>query len=174
VTEPQRRVWVGEIAGPLLLLPNCLLPEWSGIDVPEFRTVEATFRWNADEPRACDYDRACDMRDEVGVVPVGFGEGLVLSGGQRPTTWLPRSWGGIIARWEYGEGDDSVELALNGIPERLSWDWKTEFTTSSTPLEPFNSAEPGDERVMARLEIDLCPAPTALDGCCTNRTPRLA
>ena len=80
------REWVGQAAGPLLFLPEALLSDWSGIDVPEYRLVTASFRWNAKESRACDYDRACDIEDEVGVIDVGHGQGLVLSGGLRPTT----------------------------------------------------------------------------------------
>ena len=54
------RAWLENAAGPLLLLPDCLLAEWSGIDVPDFRVVTARFRWNDKEERACDYDRALD------------------------------------------------------------------------------------------------------------------
>ena len=105
-------------AGPLLLLPDSLLAEWSGIDVPEYRTVVATFRWNSKEPRACDYDTACDVQTEAQAVPVAHGEGLVLAGGLRPTTWMPRRWGGYLVRWEYADDETAVERALSAIPKQ--------------------------------------------------------
>ena len=151
------RIWVGEAAGPLLLLPDSLLPEWSGIDVPEFRTVVATFRWNAEEPRACDYDAACDVEAEAQAIAVAHGEGLVLSGGLRPTTWLARPWGGYVVRWEYAEDEPSVERALRTIPEDLTWEATGEFHVTSSPLTLFNSAEPGMDIVMPRLELELEP-----------------
>lgn len=149
------REWVGEAAGPLLLLPEILLPGWSGIDVPEHRAVTATFRWNLEEPRASDYDRACDIEDEVGVIAVGHGQGLVLSGGLRPTTWLPRPWGGMVARWEYAENEGAMEAALAGIPEGLGWEPRGHVVVTSSPLVLFNSAEPGPEQVMPRLTVEL-------------------
>ena len=151
------RVWVGEAAGPLLLLPDSLLTDWSGIDVPEYRVVKASFRWNAEEPRACDYDRACDIAQEVGVIEVGHGHGLVLSGGLQPTTWLERQWGGLIARWVHAENDADMQAALAAIPEPLAWERKADFAVVSSPLVLFNSAEPGEEILMPRLTVELSP-----------------
>ena len=152
------RTWVGEAcAGPLLLVPDSLLSDWSGIDVPDYRVVTATFRWNAEEPRACDYDRACDIAEQVGVIAVGHGEGLVIGGSLQPTTWLSRPWGGVVARWEYAQNDESMERALTEIPPSLAYTPHGEFIVTTSPLTLFNSAEPGDEIVMPRLSIELAP-----------------
>ena len=152
------QVWVGQAcAGPLLLVPESLLPDWSGIDVPEYRIVTAKFRWKAEESRACDYDRACDVDDEAGVISVGHGEGLVIGGSLQATTWLPRLWGGLVARWEYAENENSMQDALTRIPASLAYEPHGEFNVGSSPLNLFNSAEPGDEIVMPRLSIELAP-----------------
>jgi hypothetical protein len=147
--------WLENAAGPLLLLPDSLLPAWSGIDVPEFRVVEARFRWSDREERACDYDRACDVDDYVGVVRVGHGEGLVLGDVPAATAWLPRPFGGFFARWEYAESEVQMNAVLEHIPEWLAWVDKGPFVIVSSPLQLFNSAEPGLEVVMSRIPVDL-------------------
>jgi hypothetical protein len=145
-------------AGPLLLLPESLLSEWSGIDVPAYRAISALFRWNAKEPRASDYDRACDVDDYVGVIAVGYGFGLVLGDVPASTRWMPEPAGGILARWEYAESEAEMNAALAAVPERLPWEDKGTFTVVSSPLQLFNSAEPGDEVILPRLPIELAAA----------------
>jgi Immunity protein 21 len=147
--------WLENAAGPLLLLPDSLLSEWSGIDVPDFRVVEARFRWSDREKRACDYDRACDVDDYAGVIPVGCGEGLVLGDEPARTTWLARPFGGLFARWEYAESGEDMNRALGHIPDSLGWADKGTFVVVSSPLQLFNSAEPGLEVVMSRLRLNL-------------------
>lgn len=151
------RSWVGEVAGPLLLLPNNLLAEWSGIYVPEYRAVVARARWNPDEPRASDYDRASDVEAEVETISVAYGQGLVLSGGLRPTTWQPHGWGGYIVRWEYAEDEVAIERALSMIPDNVNWMPAGSFAVTSTPLTLFNASEPGTDIVMPRLDLALAP-----------------
>jgi hypothetical protein len=106
-------------------------------------------------PRASDYDRACDVDDYVGIITVGHGEGLVLGDLPAETTWLARPWGGILARWEYADGYDAMERALADIPDVLPWEPKGDLIVVSSPLELFNSAEPGIEPVLPRMTIDL-------------------
>jgi hypothetical protein len=139
----------------LLLLPESLLSDWSGIDVPEYRVVVARFRWSAQETRGSDYDRACDVEDYFGVIEVGYGFGLVLGDEPAATTWLGRPYGGILARWEYAESETAMDAALERIPESLTWTEKGIFTAVACPLQLFNSAEPGDEILMPRLSVPL-------------------
>jgi hypothetical protein len=153
------QTWIGEASGPLILMPECLLTEWSGIDVPDYRSVVAQFRWNAKEPRACDYDRACDVSAPAGVIPVAFGQGLVLSESLLPTTWLPRPWGGLLARWNYADSNDARDGALARVPEALAWEATEEFTVVDSPLTLFNSAEPGLDPVYPRLTIPSVAGP---------------
>ena len=151
------REWVGGKGGPLILIPEALLSEWTGIDVPSYRVVEAKFRWSDKEPRASDYDRACDVDDYVGVIAVGFGEGLVLGDLPQATTWIPQDFGGVFARWEYAEDDNAMDAALTAFPNSLAWEPKATFVVVGSPLELFNSAEPGMEPIFPRLMIDLEP-----------------
>ena len=117
--------------------------------------MTARFRWNDKEERACDYDRACDVDGYTGVIPVGHGEGLVLGDIPASTTWLPRSFGGILARWEYADSETQMNAVLDVLPESLGWVDQGLFTVISSPLLLFNSAEPGAEMVSARLPIVL-------------------
>ena len=148
-------VWLQNHAGPLLFLPVSLLPDWSGVDVPDYRPVSADFRWNLEESRACDYDRACDVNDYVAAIPVSHGEGLVLNDEPCATAWLPREWGGLFARWEYAESTHAMEAALSVIPDTLDWERKGDIGIVASPQSLFNSAEPGTEPVTPRLKIGL-------------------
>jgi hypothetical protein len=96
--SPPALQWIQSNGGPLLLLPSSLLGAWEGADEPEpYRGVEARSHWNPGGP-ATDYDRACDVPDLAGTVPVGAGEGLVLGDEPLATTWwlAPEIGGGIL------------------------------------------------------------------------------
>jgi Immunity protein 21 len=147
--------WLPNDAGPLLLLPEALLPDWSGIDVPDYREVSATFRWSSQEARASDYDRACDVNDYVAAIAVGHGEGLVLNDEPCATAWLPRPLGGLFARWEHADSARAMELALARIPGDLPWEPKGSVHLVGSPQELFNSAEPGVDPVLPRLKLEM-------------------
>jgi hypothetical protein len=72
--------WTESNGGPLLLLPESLLPSWRG--VPH----------DADGVVSGDYGRACAVEGYAGVIPVADGVGLVLGGMLMPSTWAPRIW----------------------------------------------------------------------------------
>jgi hypothetical protein len=149
--------WVESNGGPLLLLPNRLLEAWEGTDEPEpYRGIEAKARWNAGGP-ATDYDRACDVTDLVGTVPVGAGEGLVLGDEPLATAWWPLSdpASGILVRWEYAADDAAVAGWLRRIPKQLQWKAGVRFAFNDDGLVLFDAAEPGLDPLGARLEIAL-------------------
>ena len=150
--------WVVSNGGPLLLLPTSLLAHWTGTDVPrDGRVVRAHFRWNPDAAGASDYDRACDVRGYVGVLPVGGGWGLVVGDEPNPVCWLPTADGGTLARWVAADDDASVERALARIPEDLAWEPQGDFMVATSPSVLFDSAEPGEESFGPRRTIELRP-----------------
>jgi hypothetical protein len=135
------------------------LEAWEGTDEPEpYRGVEAKARWNAEGP-ATDYDRACDVSDLVGTVPVGSGEALVLGDEPLATTWWPLSdaASGVLVRWEYASDDAAVAGWLARIPERLPWETGAHFAFVDHDLVLFDAAEPGRDPLGARLEFTLSP-----------------
>jgi hypothetical protein len=149
--------WVVSNGGPLLLLPRELLRHWTGVDAPrDGRVVEARFRWNPEQP-ASDYDLACDVAGYTGVLPVGPGWGLVIGDEPNPARWLARDDGGIIVRWEAAPSDEAMDAAIRGLPAALQWEAEGEFRVFASPLELFDSGEPGLEALMPRATIDLAP-----------------
>ena len=149
--------WINSRGGPLLLLPQNLMPYWKGIESPDDgREIEATFRWDK-QAGASDYDRACDIQDYTGIIRIGSGEGLVLGEEPFATTWepFPETIGGILVRWVYAPSAQIVKEFLLHLPQDLRWESKGQIYFSQGLLVLFDSAEPGDEIIGEKLEIKL-------------------
>lgn len=87
-------VWVESLGGPLIVVPEAILPSWRG---------------GADEepPDADDdYERACAVADYAGVIPVGDGQGLVLGDEPATTCYLPEHR--AFVRWAAADSADSL------------------------------------------------------------------
>lgn len=81
-----------------LLLPDCLLEEWHGID-------------------SSDYHQACAGAEQwLNLLPVGSGVGLVLGGDPGMTLVVPRDAGeALLVRWLYADDEeDLLAFALHG------------------------------------------------------------
>ncbi|MFE6486320.1 Imm21 family immunity protein, partial [Streptomyces sp. NPDC057757] len=74
--------WVESGGGPLIAIPEIVLPFWSGADGDEMYS---------------DYDRACDVDGSIGLVPVGDTRALVLGDEPASTSFLPEH--GTFVRW---------------------------------------------------------------------------
>jgi hypothetical protein len=150
--------WIQSNGGPLLLLAQSLLRDWGGI-LRGTQGLDAEFRWRG-EGCATDYDRACDVKDYVGVIRVGAGHGLVL--GEEPflTCWRPSAdrEGGILVRWVCADNESAVRKHFKGLDE-------VQFTSTPHILrvaEPdhylFDSSEPGEDLGPEdALPVDLAP-----------------
>ena len=149
--------WIESNGGPLLLLPEAILPAWSGTDVPGDRKIEATFRWQGSGP-ASDYDRACDVHDYAGIIPVGKGSALVLGEEPFPTRWIATHAGGILARWIYAASDTTAEQALSQIPVDMAWKPVGTLVVPSSPLRLIDSADTGSDLVLPSARIEVEPA----------------
>src|SRR5260370_41091178 len=80
--------WMQSNGGPLLLVSGEPLPSWEGTEFPsDGRQIEAQFRWNGQAAPATGYDRACDVKEYVGLLTIGVGQGLVLGDEPLSTTW---------------------------------------------------------------------------------------
>jgi hypothetical protein len=98
--------WCSCDGGPHLFMPAELLDQWEGVNRPSRgRVVDAIFRFsmNLASP-ATDYDRACDVNDLLGVIPVGDGHALVLGDEVPMSTWIahPDGRGGdivVLMQW---------------------------------------------------------------------------
>lgn len=99
--EPGEVEWMESSGGPLIVVSDAALPSWCGSD--------------SAEPEA-DYDRACDIDDRIGLIPVGGEAALVHAGDPASTAFLPER--GLFVRWCAAESEaellESVGKALEG------------------------------------------------------------
>ncbi|MEU0043964.1 immunity 21 family protein [Streptomyces werraensis] len=123
--EPGTVEWVESGGGPLVAVPETVLPFWTGADGEEF---------------ASDYDRACEVDGFVGLLPVGDAAALVLGDEPAATAYLPEH--SVLVRWVAGhaEGDllASVPAALAGAQWQQDTHWQV-----PGPVVLFDAAWPG-------------------------------
>lgn len=159
--------WIESAGGPLLLLDNQYLPAWLG-HAPAWEAWMDldSVGLSDDQPQSSqptDYERACQINGYVGILDVGGGQGVVLSGDWLATAWLPLNESeGILIRWIHG-----VDQA--GLLQRLmpitSADWNESiglFRIRSQPLSLFDSAWPGEE-APERLLVALIEGEYTID-----------
>lgn len=125
--EPGAVEWVESGGGPLIAIPETVLPFWAGADGDE---------------TASDYDRACEVDGSVGLLPVGDSAALVLGDEPALTAYLPDH--GIFVRWH--AADSEAEL-LSRVPAALAtavWEPEVRWKVPGTVVL-FDSAWPGRE-----------------------------
>jgi hypothetical protein len=139
------RQWVGN-GGPLIVLPLEIAHHWRGISPPLGVAVPEGWIWGEPDGPVCDYDRACQVDDYVGMVEVGPGLGLVLGDQPLITTFFPSGNGGTLVRWGYAEGEDEVWQAV-ARAEEANWS-QTEYRlqVSQGTLLIIDSTHEGSER----------------------------
>ncbi|MEF9902460.1 immunity 21 family protein [Streptomyces sp. P9-A2] len=123
--EPGTVEWVESGGGPLIAVPETVLPLWTGAD---------------GEETASDYDRACEVDGPVGLLPVGDSTALALGGEPAATAFLPEY--ATLVRWVAAESE--AEL-LASVPEALRtapWQPEVHWQVPGTVLL-FDAAWPG-------------------------------
>jgi Immunity protein 21 len=141
------RQWVWTDGGPLILLQTDLLGEWYGIDPNPSK----------DRSVATDYERACQVQDYAGVIPVGDGSALVLGEEPMDSTWWPSRdlAEGLIVRVLYSAGDEAVARLIESLgPESLT-DTGLRMVITSPHLELFDSTCPGTLDLVPRLAVTV-------------------
>lgn len=125
--EPGALEWVESGGGPLIAVPETVLPFWAGAD---------------GEETASDYDRACEVDGFVGLLPVGDSAALVLGDEPASTAFLPEH--ATFIRW--WAANSEAEL-LAGVPAALAtaaWGHEVSWEVPGTVVL-FDSAWPGSE-----------------------------
>ncbi|MEU4168804.1 immunity 21 family protein [Streptomyces sp. NPDC026665] len=123
--EPGAVQWVESGGGPLIAIPETVLPFWSGADGDDL---------------SCDYDRACDVDGLIGLLPVGDTRALVLGDDPASTAYLPEH--DAFVRWCAADSEADL-LAL--VPAALSqapWEQEVEWRVPG-PVVLFDAARPG-------------------------------
>ena len=140
--------------GPLILLARSHMPAWDGVRDSVGRQVEARFRFRGEGSRATDYDRACDVAADLGILSVDLGEALVLGDESLPTHIALVDGAAdevVLVGWEYAPDEEAAAAALRAVravravraehfgPPAVEW------TIADAPQALFDSAVPGDE-----------------------------
>ncbi|MFE7977395.1 immunity 21 family protein [Streptomyces shenzhenensis] len=123
--DPGAVEWVESGGGPLIVVPEAVLPFWAGAD---------------GEDLATDYDRACEVDGYVGLLPVGDSAALVLGDEPASTSFLPDH--DAFVRWSAAGSEDEL---LAGVPAALDAAvWQNEVSWQVPgPVVLFDSAWPG-------------------------------
>ena len=125
--EPGVLEWVESGGGPLIAVPEAVLPFWSGADGEEMDT---------------DYDRACEVDGHVGLLPVGDSAALVFGEEPVSTSFLPEH--ATFVRWSAAHSEDEL---LAGVPAALDsavWGSEVHWRVPG-PVLLSDSAWPGGD-----------------------------
>ena len=136
--------WIESGGGPFILVPTDHLPRWRGVDGP-----------GDDES---DYDRACEVVDDVGVVEVGNADALVFGDEPFRTSWVSNEGeGGFVVRWVYADSENSVTKYISqGKLESVVKDAGVSVQLDG-PCVLFDAAEPGDDIRGESIAVGLTP-----------------
>ncbi|WP_061451714.1 Imm21 family immunity protein [Streptomyces scabiei] len=137
--------WVESGGGPLIAVPEAVLPFWAGADGDE---------------TSSDHDRACDLDGHVGLLPVGDSRALVLGREPAATTYLPehaafvRHHAADSAAGPFADGplaDVAAALDAAGWEPEVRW-------RVPVPVVLFDAARPGRTvRDGDHVRVELAP-----------------
>ncbi|MER5834899.1 immunity 21 family protein [Streptomyces sp. NPDC002130] len=123
--EPGAVEWVESGGGPLIAVPETVLPFWAGAD---------------GEETASDYDRACEVDGQIGLLPVGDCTALVLGDEPAATAYLPDH--GMFVRWCAGDSEDELLASVPSAVGCAEWEAEVRWEVPGTVLL-FDAAWPG-------------------------------
>lgn len=159
--------WIESAGGPLVLLSEQYLSAWLG-HAPAWEVwmdPDATGLPD-DQPEASqmtDYERAGMINGYIGVLAVGDGQGVVLSGDWLATAWLSVSeTEGMLIRWVYGTDQAGLLERLTPISSD-GWTRNVDsFQIGRHSLALFDAAWPGSE-APERITITLLEGEYTVD-----------
>ncbi|MEU5520054.1 immunity 21 family protein [Streptomyces sp. NPDC093250] len=123
--EPGTVQWVESGGGPLIAVPETVLPFWTGAD---------------GEETASDYDRACEVDGLVGLLPVGDAAALVLGDEPAATAFLPDH--STLVRWVAGDSEAELLASVPAALHTARWQTEVRWKVPGTVLL-FDAAWPG-------------------------------
>lgn len=147
ITHPEtmdKLTWIESAGGPLILISDKSYNLWSGI-LKRSSYLDNKIE-NADDflnPDEADYGKACLIEDYLGIVDIGDDIALVLGDEPLRTTVFHSVDNRIvIARWCYGETEESVasnlrSLDLNSIN---NWEFSLALKLSTSKQYLLDSA----------------------------------
>ena len=143
--DPGVLEWVESGGGPLIAVPETVLPFWAGADSEELDT---------------DYDRACEVDGYVGLLPVGDSAALVFGDEPASTSYLPHH--GTFVRWSAANSEDELLAHLPAALDAAVWEHEIRWHVPG-PVVLFDSAWPGGAAEGAEhLRVPLEPGTYAV------------
>ncbi|MFC9283344.1 Imm21 family immunity protein [Streptomyces collinus] len=140
--DPGAVRWVESGGGPLVAVPETVLPFWTGADSEELDT---------------DYDRACEVGGRVGLLPVGDSAALVLGDEPAATSYLPDL--GTFVRRPAGRPERELPVRVPAALDAAVWEGELRWNVPG-PVVLFDSARPGAAaRTEGHLRVPLEPGP---------------
>jgi hypothetical protein len=143
VASDHRYRWVWSEGGPLIVIPEAGLNDWSG----------APFNYPQDEG---DYGRACAVDGDIGVIPVGDPpvQALVLGDQPSNTTYLPERR--TFLRWFAADSERAILTGLDAALAEAEWEDGPAWDVPG-PAVLFDSAHEGrdiDSRNCLRIDLE--------------------
>ncbi|MFF7975056.1 Imm21 family immunity protein [Streptomyces sp. NPDC007905] len=143
--DPGALEWVESGGGPLIAVPETVLPFWAGADSEELAT---------------DYDRACEVDGYVGLLPVGDSAALVLGDEPASTSYLPDH--GTFVRWSAANSENELLTQIPAALDAAVWGDEIRWNVPG-PVVLFDSAWPGGAaQGEEHLRVPLEPGPYAV------------
>jgi hypothetical protein len=132
--------WVESSGGPLIAVPEAVLPFWAGAEGDE---------------TSSDHDRACDIDGYVGLLPVGDTRALVLGDEPAATAYLPEH--GTFVRRHAADAEAGSLADVPAALEAAVWGPEMEWRVPG-PVVLFDAARPGSaSRQADHIRVDLTP-----------------
>ncbi|MCX4702511.1 immunity 21 family protein [Streptomyces sp. NBC_01373] len=125
--EPGTVEWVESGGGPLIAVPETVLPFWAGADGDE---------------TASDYDRACEVDGFIGLLPVGDSAALVFGDEPASTTFLPEHH--TFVRWSAADSEAALLAEVPKALDAAAWETEVRWNVPGAVLL-FDAAWPGTD-----------------------------
>ncbi|MEU4038238.1 immunity 21 family protein [Streptomyces collinus] len=152
--DPDAVEWVEPGGGPLVAVPETVLPFWTGADSEELDT---------------DYDRACEVDGRVGLLPVGDSAALVLGDEPAATAYLPDL--GTFVRWCAAGPERELAARVPAALDAAVWGDELRWHVPG-PVVLFDSARPGAAaRTERHLRVPLRPGSYLVRAACLRPDP---
>ncbi|KOU63372.1 hypothetical protein ADK57_21010 [Streptomyces sp. MMG1533] len=138
--EPGTVEWVESGGGPLIAVPETVLPFWAGADGDE---------------TASDYDRACEVDGFIGLLPVGDSAALVFGDEPASTTYLPDHH--TFVRWSAADSEAALLAEVPTALDTAAWGPEVCWNVPGAVLL-FDAAWPGtDSAGTEHVRVGLDP-----------------
>lgn len=127
--------WIESAGGPLVVMAESEAVNWKGLGP------------STSVPSTTDYDRACDVHDEIGIISLGVALVIVLGDEPDRTAVLPSDDAIFILRWRWALSEQSLLFGLFPEIDRLKFDETEVYSATPGRHLLFDSACDGSEPV---------------------------